>query len=671
MSERRRDAISGGKAWVVIVCSYLSMVAPGANSAESNGGITAVAVGDVYDMNDGKSNTNPNGDTWVTSWGANDDAWVSINDGAGWDAGEKFSQRGFGKLTGNPNDNTCTFWGVSLNPGKLRDTRNRFNAGGKGYHMGIYEQNGVLYDCINNYDSKPPYSAFISSDDGGINWTNHLGQKNTPADLNSPDTSMFKFDNPNFVRYGKGSDVPNKDQAGKYLYLIVQGIYLGRVERTKFPALKKTDYQWYKKNGLDGNLESSWSAAQDDAAALAGLPKGDDMAVGYTAGCPIYNYGFQKYLATGYSAYWPPGEKRSFWDWASGLPRYHIYSSDHPWGPWVEAGSFPLWGSTVAEYLMCNKYTSNDGKKMWICTAGSQPAWVGWNTHAPWRYGFQYMPLYFSTGEVARYEAEDAVLSGAANIQNTYPSFSGRGYVTGILGASDKLHFNIIRNVKEDGWYIVKIGYTNPLNNANTMSVYVNDKKVKVVKLAQNDSDNNVNHHWTNRSDIYYLSKGIGNAIEIRCDKGDNGNGVKIDYLDVSTETTFDEGRNVAPNATATASSGDARFAISGCPGDVNGEWSAAGTIGEWIKLDWGAQAQTIFKIRLYNKSGMKDQMTAGALSFSDGTSVNVGKLQNDGEAGAVVTFAPKTVTWVKLSILEVRNGTSHAGLGQFEVYSK
>ena len=137
------------------------------------------------------------------------------------------------------------------------------------------------------------------------------------------------------------------------------------------------------------------------------MAAGNDSSFHYSVGCPIYNYGRKKYLLTAFSTYWLPGEARKFDNWASGLPRYHIFSSDHPWGPWVEISSFSLWGSSVAEYLMCNKYTSADGKKMWICTSGSLPFWAGWNVHAPWHYGFQYMPVYLSTGEVVKYEAEN------------------------------------------------------------------------------------------------------------------------------------------------------------------------------------------------------------------------------------------------------------------------
>ena len=66
----------------------------------------------------------------------------------------------------------------------------------------------------------------------------------------------------------------------------------------------------------------------------------------------------------------------------------------------------------------------------------------------------------------------------------------------------------------------------------------------------------------------------------------------------------------------------------------------------------------------------MTDQVTSGTLSFSDGSSVQVGTLQNDGQAGTVVTFPPKKITWVKFTVDAVRPGTQNAGLGEMQVYA-
>jgi hypothetical protein len=191
---------------------------------------------------------------------------------------------------------------------------------------------------------------------------------------------------------------------------------------------------------------------------------------------------------------------------------------------------------------------------------------------------------------------------------------------------------------------------------------------VKRVRFSENGSDCKPGLNWTDRSDIYFLKHGA-NSFEIRQDPGDSGAGLMIDYLAVSREPTYDEGVNIAPEATATASSGEPAKILAGCPGDEASEWSAKGSAGEWIKLDWGATPRTIFKVRLYDKPNTRDQVISGTLSFSDGSTLPVGRLQNDGQAGTVLAFSPKTVTWVKLTIDKVRPGTVSAGLGAFEVY--
>jgi hypothetical protein len=639
--------------------------------------ITAVASGDVYDMNDGKNNDNPNGDTWVNTWAANDDSWVTMNDGAGWDSGTNYAQRGVSKLNGNPNLNTSTFWGTNLNPGTLGTHRADFNDSALfGYHFGVFDIGGVLYNGIENANSSPWYSAFIYSTDGGVNWYNHLGQLNTRPLLNSASNSMFTGEISSIVRYGKGSDVPNIDNASNYLYLTMDYVYLGRVLKTNFAHLNKSEYTWY--SGWDGSNNPIWSANQSSAVALSGLnPRNGgthtsaNPALPYSTGNIEYNYGLQKYVVLAYSSYWPSGETPDYYNWGSGLPKYHVLTSDHVWGPFVEDGSFSLWGSTVAEYLLSNKYTSSDGKKMWIVTSGSTPSWTGWNTHSSWHYGFQYMPLYLSTGSVVRYEAESATKSGNVNTQSTYPAKSGSGYVAGITGAGDKLTFNLNTNVNGAGWHIVNIRYTNPSNNANTLSVYVNGTKAKTISLAQNNSDNstfNANHEWTNKSLIYYLNSGTSNTFEIRSDTGNNGNGVLIDYIDVSTETTYNEGQNLAPAATTvTQSSGSGANAKKGYV-DYLAEWTATGAVNEWMNLSWGT-AQTINKVVLYGKANAATQVTSGRLTFSDGSTVAVGKLQKDGMAGTVIAFTAKSTTSVKFTVNSVASGTTNAGLGDFQVY--
>ena len=222
--------------------------------------------------------------------------------------------------------------------------------------------------------------------------------------------------------------------------------------------------------------------------------------------------------------------------------------------------------------------------------------------------------------------------------------------------------------MNETGRHIVRIRYTSPKANGNTMSVLVNGKKARRIKLSLNNSDYKPTQSWVDHSAIYYLNHG-DNSFEIEQDENDAGEGVHIDYIAVSRDATCIEGFNLSPGATVSASSGEPGRATKGCIDGNRNEWLALGTVGEWIKLNWSSP-QTVGKVVLYDLSSMRDQVLGGTLSFSDGSSLHIGILQNDGQAGTVLTFPPREITWVKFTIDAVRPGTQTAGLAELQVFS-
>ncbi|MDN5746803.1 MAG: PKD domain-containing protein, partial [Nocardioidaceae bacterium] len=130
--------------------------------------------------------------------------------------------------------------------------------------------------------------------------------------------------------------------------------------------------------------------------------------------------------------------------------------------------------------------------------------------------------------------------------------------------------------------------------------------------------------------------------------------------------------------ATATASTqntGDGQTAAKaidgsalGYPTDYSHEWvTTRQGAGAWIQLDWTQQA-TLDHVVLHDRPNLTDQITSATLTFSDGTSVNVGALDNDGTA-ATIAFTPRAVTWVRLTIDTVRPGGSNTGLSEFEAW--
>lgn len=135
---------------------------------------------------------------------------------------------------------------------------------------------------------------------------------------------------------------------------------------------------------------------------------------------------------------------------------------------------------------------------------------------------------------------------------------------------------------------------------------------------------------------------------------------------------------NIAPSATVTASTSrdgqfDAKNVTDGRIGiDGKGEWACEGVTTDWgyirfpwIQLGW-KQSQVINRIVLYDRASLKEHIAGGRLEFSDGSSIWVNQLPNDG-TGKSISFPDKTVNWVKFVVTD---GTgSDLGFSEIEVF--
>ena len=144
-------------------------------------------------------------------------------------------------------------------------------------------------------------------------------------------------------------------------------------------------------------------------------------------------------------------------------------------------------------------------------------------------------------------------------------------------------------------------------------------------------------------------------------------------------------GNNIAPDATVMASSQTAytgqvaRAAVDGVVdgllrvsptefGSKTNEWVAEGERGSaWIKLEWDEQVN-VAKVVLYDRVSCKNHVLGGVLSFSDGSTVDVGELNNIG-GPTVVEFEPKNVIGMMFTINAVSNTTVEDGLAEIMVY--
>ncbi|PEZ02505.1 hypothetical protein CN326_20000 [Bacillus sp. AFS018417] len=81
----------------------------------------------------------------------------------------------------------------------------------------------------------------------------------------------------------------------------------------------------------------------------------------------------------------------------------------------------------------------------------------------------------------------------------------------------------------------------------------------------------------------------------------------------------------------------------------VNGDWASKGEQNPWIQVNWTTN-QTINKIIFNDRPNPADWAPGGTLTFSDGSTLTVSGIPNDGSAYSV-TFPDKTVTWVKFQV--------------------
>jgi LmbE family N-acetylglucosaminyl deacetylase len=131
----------------------------------------------------------------------------------------------------------------------------------------------------------------------------------------------------------------------------------------------------------------------------------------------------------------------------------------------------------------------------------------------------------------------------------------------------------------------------------------------------------------------------------------------------------FDYGTNLSALAQVSASTdfpdgeGAMAHAIDGYA-DLSHEWKSQELNGAWIQLNWSSPVRTA-QINLYDRLDVNDNVRAGTLSFSDGSTMSVGALPTGGKPLSV-TFSPRVVSWVRFTIDQAVGNT--AGLAEFEV---
>ncbi|HEX5707531.1 MAG TPA: TIR domain-containing protein [Pyrinomonadaceae bacterium] len=147
-----------------------------------------------------------------------------------------------------------------------------------------------------------------------------------------------------------------------------------------------------------------------------------------------------------------------------------------------------------------------------------------------------------TAGESRYYEAEDADLSGGASKDSEHAGFSGDGFVSG-YGVQPVVSTTFWVDVPSDGQYQVGLCYANGNNSERTLTIYVNEERVKQTFLESSTNRWNV---WLTRTESLPLRAGR-NAISYRKSVSDNGQ-VNLDFIGIVREPIIP----ASPSPTAT-----------------------------------------------------------------------------------------------------------------------
>jgi hypothetical protein len=108
---------------------------------------------------------------------------------------------------------------------------------------------------------------------------------------------------------------------------------------------------------------------------------------------------------------------------------------------------------------------------------------------------------------------------------------------------------------------------------------------------------------------------------------------------------------------------------IDGYPGDYTKEWATkSGRAGSWAQLAWAGPV-TVNRVVLYDRPNTSDRVTGGTLTFSDGSTVSVPSLTNNG-AAVTVSFTARATTSLRFTATGVSSSTTNVGLAEVQVWT-
>ena len=108
---------------------------------------------------------------------------------------------------------------------------------------------------------------------------------------------------------------------------------------------------------------------------------------------------------------------------------------------------------------------------------------------------------------------------------------------------------------------------------------------------------------------------------------------------------------------------------VSGFPKQTRHEWaSRREKTGAFVRLRW-ARSVRARSVLLFDRPNSLDQVQAGVLLFSDGSTLPVGALPDDASKGLLIKFPEKQIDWLAFFITKVKPGTQNIGLSELAVF--
>lgn len=108
---------------------------------------------------------------------------------------------------------------------------------------------------------------------------------------------------------------------------------------------------------------------------------------------------------------------------------------------------------------------------------------------------------------------------------------------------------------------------------------------------------------------------------------------------------------------------------LGGYPANPGQEWSAnRETVGAWVELAWD-KPRKVSRVLLFDRPNLVDQVTAARIRFSDGSTIEVGELANDGGVPLGLEFPEKEITSLTFEVTAVKSGSENSGLSEIGVY--